>query len=648
MARHTYLRRQSVEDCLAAVDRAVPVPAPLPAEEVAVERAAGRVTARLSCARQSSPGVHVAAMDGLAVRAADLAGASSSRPVRVRIGTGAFPVDTGNALPERTDAVVMAEDVRHLPDGKGDPADAPAGTEVLVAASVVPWRHVRLAGEDIVAGEVLFPRGHRLRPADLGALLAGGVDRLEAVRRPRVALLPTGDELVEPGQPVPAGGVVEFNSRMLAAQVAEWGGTAERRPPAPDDAAALRAALTAALEDGDVVVVIAGSSAGRRDLTPTLIDELGELLVHGVNLMPGKPFAFGVVDGKPVLGLPGYPVSALVAADRFLRAVLTRLSGAALPERAGITARLARKVPSKAGHREVVRVTLGRVGDSTLATPLKRGAGVVTSLARAHGLLTVPDHLEGYDAGAEVAVELLVPRALVDATVVVAGSDDLALSHLDDLLRAHPPFGGLTAQPLGSLGGLLALARGAAHVAGIHLLDPESGAYNLPYIDRHLPGRAVRVVTLAHREQGLAVLPGNPAGIRSVADLGGGAVRLVNRQRGAGTRVLLDHLLAEAGIDPEAVSGYAHEEVTHVAAAMAVRSGAADAAPVIRTAARALGLDFVPLARERFDLAIPAEHLDHPPVARLLEAVGSPAFREVLERLEGYDPAETGDVVVQE
>jgi putative molybdopterin biosynthesis protein len=604
---------------------------PLAAETIPVERALGRVTAGRASARISSPHYHGAAMDGIAVRSADTAAASEAHPLRLEEGRGFVRVDTGDPMPEGFDAVVMIEDVSF---------PTPGEAEILKAAS--PRRHVRLVGEDVVAGEIVLARGHRLRPFDLGALLGCGNESVSVVRKPLVGILPTGDEIVEPGERLVPGAILESNSRLLAAVVEEEGATPRRYSICADDEDALHAALTGMLADCDLVLVIAGSSAGRGDYTSKVLARLGELLVHGVNIMPGKPAALAVARGKPVVGVPGYPVSAAVVADLLVRPAVAKLLGTLPTERPGVKARLLRKVASRLGYEELVRVTLGRVRGQVVAVPFGRGAGAITSLARAHGLMHVPERREGFDAGTEVEVELLVPASQVERTTLVVGSHDPALDVLGDLLAARLPGARLASASVGSLGGLLAVAAGEAHLAGSHLLDPATGEYNLPDIDRHIPDARVAVVTLAHRAQGLIVRKGNPKRLRTLEDLLAKDVVFVNRQRGSGTRVLLDHELKKAGLEGGAIRGWEREEFTHAAVAVAVQSGAADAGLGVLAAARALDLDFVPLGEERYDLVVPVDLLDDPRVAPVLELLGQGAFREALRALGGYDDRETG------
>jgi putative molybdopterin biosynthesis protein len=628
------------------------VTAPIADEEIAVEDAAGRITAVGLFAAQSSPAYHGAAMDGYAVRAADTLGASEHHPLIVN---GAIEIDTGDALPEGKNAVIKIEDVQVR---GGLDERAPRGTmrgaqsesaSIEITAAVAPWQHVRLTGEDVVAGELVVPQGKQLGPYDLGALLAAGVTRARVRRRPRVAVIATGDELVEPGATPAPGQIVEFNTRVLSALCKEWGADPVRRPPVRDDRAALEAAVRAAFADGaDVVCLNAGSSAGRDDHTAAVIGALGELLVHGINVMPGKPTAIGVTpDGRALLGLPGYPVSCAVAAERILKPLLALLLGVAPNDRERVRAKVARKVPSKIGHEEVLRVQVGRVGDGWIAAPLARGAGVITSLSRANALLSIPPLVEGLDAGQEVDCELLVPRAVAERTIVHVGSHDLALDLAGDLLRRRHPGRALASANVGSLGGLYALSRGECHVAGTHLLDPRTRTYNVEDVRRVLGGRAVTLVTLCEREQGFVVARGNPKRILAWADLVRRDVTFVNRQRGAGTRVLLDTRLAEHGLDGTTIAGYAREEYTHMAAAVAVSSGVADCALAVRAAASALGLDFVPLEEERYDLAILTADLATPAVLALLDTIRSDDFRRAALALGGYRAAKTGTIAAE-
>jgi len=605
---------------------------PGPAGAVAVQTALGRVTAGPVYAVTSSPHYHAAAMDGFAVRAVDTFGATEAAPRRLAVDREAHAVDTGDPLPEGTDAVLMVEDTAVVEPGM-----------IEIVKPAVPWQHVRVMGEDIVATEMLLPAGHRIRPVDLGGLLAGGVAEVTVYRRPRVAIIPTGDEVVAPGAPLLPGSVIEFNSRMLGAALSEWGAVAVCLDIVPDDPRLLEEALIAAAAEADLVLVLAGSSAGRDDYTASLIAKLGRVVVHGVATRPGKPVILGAVAGKPVVGVPGYPVSAMLALDLFVRPLVYERQGMASPPPEVVEAALTRKLVSSLGVDEYVRVKMGRVGDRLVATPLARGAGLVSSLMRADGLVVVPRELEGYAAGRRVAVRLIRPLAEIEETTVIVGSHDMALDLVGSYLRRRYPRATLSSAHVGSLAGLLAVARGKAHLAGTHLLDEETGEYNVSYVQRILGGQGAVLVNLAYREQGLLVAPGNPLGIRGLEDLV--RVRYVNRQRGAGTRVLLDFRLKQAGIDPSQIDGYGREEFTHMAVAAAVASGSADAGMGIRAAARALGLDFLPVAEERYDLLAAERYWDTPYVQRILEVLGDPALREEIAALGGYDLRDCGKIM---
>jgi putative molybdopterin biosynthesis protein len=602
-------------------------PARLDVVRVPVGDAVGRVTAEPVWASRSSPAFDSAGMDGIAVRAADTVGAAETTPVLL---TDFAVVDTGDPLPDGYDAVVMREHV-HRGDGTAE-----------VRAAVPPYAHVRSIGEDISAAELLLPTGHRLRPVDVAAAAAAGAVELAVRRAPSVVVIPTGDEIRPIGTEPAAGEILDTNSVMLAAQARELGCRVRVTPIARDDPDAITEVLRAAAADADLVVLIAGSSAGRDDYTARVVANAGTLAVHGVAVRPGHPVVLGAVDATPVLGAPGYPVSASLTFDIFAAPALAALEGSAPRERPSTTARLARKLASTVGMDDWVRVRLGRVGGDVVATPLPRGAGVLTSLVRADGLLVVPAGLEGHHAGERVRVELLRGLREIDRTIVAIGSHDLVLDMAASALRADDPLMTLASSNVGSLGGLVALRDGLCHLAGSHLLDPATGAYTLPYVDRVLPGADVAVVRLVHRDQGLIVAPGNPLGLSGVDDLARAGVRYVNRQRGAGTRALLDHELGRRGLDPAQVEGYSREEHTHLAVAAAVAAGRADAGLGILAAARAFGLGFVPVAREPYDLVLRASSLDEPLLAPLWELLERPGFRADVEALGGYSCAETG------
>ena len=614
----------------------------LPGEPVTLDEAAGRITAEPVWALASSPHYHASAMDGYALRAELARGASETRPVTLAVGEQAFYVDTGDPLPPNTNAVIMAENVQ-LRDGA-----------IEILAPVAPWEHVRPMGEDMVATELVLPANHLLRPQDIGAAAGSGHARLAVRRRPRVAIQPTGTELVEPGSNLRPGDIVEYNSLVLSAMVREWGGLPTRLPALADDYAAIRARVLEAAQTHDLVIVNAGSSAGSEDFTARVVAELGQLLVHGIAIRPGHPVILGLmrIAGAParwvpVMGLPGYPVSAAVTCELLVKPTLARWLGQSPEPRPRLDAMLTRKVVSAEGDEEFLRVTVGQVGDRTVATPLAGGSGVLMSLVRADGVVRIPRGQQGCDAGSQVSVELYRPLETVRRTVVVIGSHDLTLDLLADELGRRHPGARIASANVGSVGGLLALARGEAHLAGSHLLDEETGEYNVEYIRRLAPRVPVVLLGFVQREQGLIVAKGNPKQIHSLADLTRPDVVFVNRQRGAGTRVLLDYRLRQAGIEARAIQGYERQEFTHLAVAAAVASGAADCGLGILAAARALRLDFVPLDSERYDLVVPKAFYGSEFLAPLLRIVRDPAFAVRIAALGGYATPQIGQVLAE-
>jgi putative molybdopterin biosynthesis protein len=602
-------------------------------EVVDVRDARGRVTAEPVYATSSSPHYNAAAMDGLAVRARDTYAASDAFPLTIEIGAFARYVDTGEHLPAGLDAVIMLEDLREAGEDR-----------VVITKPATPWQHVRVIGEDIVVREMILPEGHQIRPVDIAAMFAGGVFRVAVRRRPRITVIPTGTELVPPDAPRAPGQVVEFNSHMLRETFIEWGADARSLGIVPDDPEAINKAISSAASVSDIVVVNAGSSAGSRDHTARVVSELGEVLIHGVAIKPGKPVILGVVDGVPTVGLPGYPVSALLAAELFVMPLIRAMLGLAPLERDTAEATLIKQVYSETGAVEFVRVRLGNVSGRLVAAPMGRGAGLITSMTRSDGIVVVPAERQGLEAGSQVRVILSRSKQEIDSAIMATGSHDLALDVLGTYLRRFFPGTSLNSAHVGSLGGLAAVVRGETHIAGTHLLDEASHEYNWPYVERLTAGTEVRVclVNLVGRAQGIMVAPGNPKAIQSIRDLASPGIRFVNRQRGAGTRVLFDQKLRELGISPSSIEGYSREEYTHMAVASAIASGVADAGMGIYAAAQALGLDFVWVADERYDLAVREDLLNTEPIQKVLFVLSSPEFREAVRALGGYDVSTMG------
>ena len=633
-----YLDNQPLADAIRKYGDALKarnIGAPLGGERVLVGDTLGRVTSEAVIAKISSPFYHSAAMDGYAVRFIDTFGAAETRPLRLKVPAQAVAIDTGDPLPDGFNAVIMIEDVEKISE-----------SEIELLKPATPWQHVRLVGEDIVATELIISENHLVRPVDMAAMIAGGHTEVSVRRRPVVSIIPTGTELVEPGSKRKKGDIIDFNSTMLAARATENGAHAIRKHIVRDEAALLKNTISEALAGSDIVVLNAGSSAGREDFTADVIAELGEVVVHGVSIKPGKPVILGIVKSKPVIGIPGYPVSAALTFNLFVKPLIHAVLGLKAPGPDTITARLSRQVASALGQEEFIRVKLGSVSGSLIATPVTRGAGALMSLVRADGIIRVPAASEGIAAGHDVTVELLRNAREIENTIVCIGSHDNALDVLANFLKKKHPEFSLSSAHVGSLGGLLALKRGEAHLAGTHLLDEATGEYNVGYIKKLLPEMRVVLVNLVYRTQGFIVPKGNPKGIRGFEDLAKPGVVFVNRQAGAGTRLLTDLYLKKLKIDPARVNGYYHEEYTHMGVAAAVLSGAADTGLAVLSAARALNLDFIPVAQERYDLAVPQKFYDTPMMRALLGIIREDKeFRERIVAMGGYDVSEMGAVI---
>ncbi len=612
-------------------------------ETIASRSACGRVTAGPVCAKFSSPSFHSAAMDGLAVRAEDTFSATDETPLTLNIDAGeAVMINTGYPLPPDTNAVIMIENVLLSDDSRRG----------VIRAPVYPWQHVRKVGEDIVATELLFPTGHQIRPADVAALITGGCATVTVLKKPHLVIIPTGNELValeDYESDVPSGKTIESNSAVLAGMAEEAGAQVQVTSIVKDDFDTIKKHLANVIDsDADIVVINAGSSAGSADYTMQIIEELGEVLVHGVAIMPGKPTILGVINNKPVVGIPGYPVSAIIAMEQFVLPLLARMQGVHLPSPTTIEAILAKDLPSRSGIEEFRRMIVGKIGNTFVAVPLKKGSGAITTLTRANGMLRIDAAFEGEMHGNKVAIDLLVPKAQVEHTILCTGSHDLCLDILNDFLRKDDPAYPLASTHLGSLGGIMALKQSMCHIAGSHLLDPKDGSYNTFYVRKYLSGRDIRIVTLVHREQGFIVPKGNPKNIHDIRDLFNEDITFINRQAGSGTRVLLDYELSRNNLDGDDITGYDQDEYTHMAVAVAVLSNKVDVGLGIKSAANALGLDFVPLAEERYDLLIPGELFDTPIIQAILAVINTPLFKERVERLGGYSTRDTGKIVTMD
>ncbi|ABR49307.1 molybdenum cofactor synthesis domain [Alkaliphilus metalliredigens QYMF] len=603
-------------------------------EEISVEESLNRITTDPIFAKKSSPNYNAAAMDGVAIICSRTYGVSEKEPIRLISPRDFIYINTGGVIQEPYDGVIMIEDIVEIDQNT---------IEIHEAAK--PWQHIRPIGEDIIEGELIIPANHKIRPMDMGALMAGHMQVLSVYPKPSVGIIPTGSEIVSVNDELMVGKIIESNGTMFKAFVEEGHGVANLYGITPDDPDILKESIKKALKENDCVLINAGSSAGSKDYTVNVLREMGVVIAHGVAIKPGKPVILAIVDNKPVIGIPGYPVSAYFVFEFFVKPLLD-VYHRQIPQQKSMTkAILSRRVVSSLKHEEFIRMKLGLVGQKMIATPLDRGAGATMSLVKADGILIVPQRREGYEAGSEVDIQLLKPIEEIKQTIVSIGSHDVVMDLLANQLHQTQPDLFLSSAHVGSLGGIMALKKKECHMAPIHLLDEQSGEYNEAYVKRYIGSHEMMIIKFVKRSQGLMVSKGNPKNINRIKDLVRKDIRFVNRQRGAGTRILLEYFLKEEEVDPEGIVGYDRELTTHMAVAMAVASGSADTGLGVYSAAKAMGLDFIPIAWEDYDLCLPAEMLGDQRIQSLIETIKKETFLAQVNALGGYDTSEIGNVV---
>ena len=600
---------------------------------IPVQQACGRVTAQPVYAHICAPHYAASAMDGVAVIARDTFGATETTPITLR--PEQFTVlDTGDPIPEDKDAVIMVEDIVKNPDGS-----------ITIHAAAAPWQHIRQIGEDVCAGEMILPAHMEVSPSAIGAMIAGGVLEISVIYKPLVGIIPTGDEIIPPCADPRPGDIMEFNSSIFSSMLGQWGAETKTYPIVPDKFDEIKAAVALAAAECDLVILNAGSSAGREDFSARVIGELGQVLYHGIAMKPGKPAILGCMGAKPILGVPGYPVSGIIVIEELLKPLTEYWLKAGAAPAATAMATLTRPVVSGLKYQEFVRVRMGYVGDKLMASPLSRGSGVVSSFMKADGILTVPQGVEGYEAGEQVQVRLLSREDKLKNTLVVIGSHDPLLDELANLMHLEDGSVYMSSAHVGSMGGIMAIRRGEAHAAGCHLLDTETGEYNTAFIKKYFPKGGVKLLRCVGRQQGLMLQKGNPLGIEKFADIARPGLRFVNRQKGSGTRILTDYLCKKEGLTPEAIYGYDREELTHTSVAAQLASGSADAGMGIYSAAQLYDLDFLPVCIEEYDLIIPDHAWDSPMVRQLVATLKSPAFREKILAMGGYTLDRPGEII---
>ena len=626
---------------------------PLGVEKVSLERALGRVLAENVVAKVNSPPFDRSTVDGYAVRSIDVAGARENNPIRLKVvgkvEAGEIPkisvesgeaveIATGAPIPPGADAVVMVEFTRKVCENI-----------IEVFKSVPPGGNISQTASDVMIGEVIAYKGTVITPQIIGALAAVGVSRVLVFKKPKVAILSTGNELVKPGTPLSYGKIYDVNSYTLYSSVLEDGGDPEIIGILPDSYEKIKETLSYALKNYDVIITSGSTSAGIGDLMYRVLDELGSpgVIVHGLNVKPGKPTIIAIINNKLVFGLPGYPVSCLMNYNLIVKPIIRKLTGLRAKKTSVVKAVLPFRVFGEKGRRTFVPVALIRRG-KLIAFPVGGDSGSIARLTRSDGFIVVPENTSFLEENSEVNVYLFSENYGSDLEVI--GSHCPVLEKILDKLRNKFSVRMLN---IGSLGGLLAIKRGEADIAGLHLLDPETAQYNIPFIRKYNVKNAV-LVKGYFREQGIIIPKGNPHKIRGFEDIIDKNVRFINRNKGSGTRVLIDILISKIaekrGVSAEdikrRIDGYWIEAKTHFAVASAVKYGRADVGVSLRFIAEIYGLEFIPLREEEYDFLISLDALNEEPVKEFIEYLRSREFIEILNKTPGYRPKDgIGEIV---
>lgn len=603
--------------------------------EAAISDALGLVLSRDITAGRNVPHYAASAVDGYALDASSTIGATPATPARVKPGKYLW-MNTGADIPSWSNAVLMVED------------SSMDGDDLLVFKTLTPSSNVRPLGEDVMAGQIIAREGDVVSPALISLFLCAGIEKVPVIRKPKTLFIPTGDEVIARenwlSEPKPKSGTVaESNSLFIEASFKRWGYEIDVSPILPDNAEILMEHVKNSVAEYDVVMVGAGSAKGRRDHTLEVFEESGRVLFRWLRMKPGRPAMAAKIDGKPVICLPGFPMSTTVALWSLVYPLLNFLSdkrrccAPLVKEAVGAVdtwnTKLLVQHSSPAGIQEWLRVKTALVGGTLYSWALTSGASVLWALAEADGIALLPPSALECEKGTDVTV-WMTRGVELEKRILFQGSDDPAIQLLATPVKRRG--GELVSRAVGSMGGLAALSRGECHLAAAHLLDEKDGTYNDSFIERFSNGKKWERVLVFYRMQGIIVQAGNPKGIRSFEDLCRGDFVFSNRQPGAGTRVLFDHLLKQNGKSPSEVKGYEQQCTTHMEAANRVYTGLADATLGIKSAADALGLDFIPLAEEPYELVIPLEYMEHPAILALLDALKDGEWKSRVEEMGGY------------
>ncbi len=602
---------------------------------VEIEKCLNRMSCDAVYANLSSPFYNCSAMDGVAVKAESTFMANEQNIITLKENEDYVEVDTGDPIPKEFDAVIMVEDLLEKENGT-----------IKIYKPAIPWQHIRCLGEDVVETEMIIPSFHKIRPQDIGAMISAKVDKVKVFKEFKVGIIPTGTELIDRYKTPEIGDIIEFNSRLFEGLLLGYGAVPVIYPIVEDNYEKIKKSVLNALNECDMVLINAGSSQGREDFTHDVIDEIGKVLIHGLATKPGKPAILGYGQNKPIIGIPGYPVSAWVVLENIVKEAINKLTYKETTENPYINATLSKRVMSSLKYEEFVRVKIGNIDGKYIATPIKRGAGTVTSLVNADGVIRVPQNVEGIDEGSKVKVELLKDISEINKTIVSIGSHDIVMDLINDELTKKS-FGKvkLSSTHVGSFQGILSMKKGECHIAPIHLFDLESESYNESYIKKYIH-EDMALIKLVKRTQGLIVKKGNPLNIKNISDLVN--VRYINRQKGSGTRILFDYLLEKQNVKKSQINGYERQEFTHMSLAKAIQHGDADCGLGVYSAAKVFDLDFISICEEEYDLLMKVKNLESDFMKFLLKTINDDSFKEKVRKLGGYNLEDSGKIIKYE
>jgi putative molybdopterin biosynthesis protein len=599
-------------------------------EVISVKDALMRLTAEPIFAKKSVPNYVSSAMDGVAVKSANTRAASEKSPLKLTEGEDYFWLNTGECLPQGFDAVVMAEFVREI-----------SPNEVEIYSPVAPFENVRLLGEDCEFNEMIYTSNHLLIPEDLSFLLSAGVESVAVYKKPRVVIIPTGSEIVEEVNTNLEGKIPETNSYFITNELGLLGAEVQVSEVVPDDPKIISEKFKSLSGNFDFIVSIAGSSKGSRDFTAHFLEENGMLLVHGVNMRPGKPIILGFFDGVPFVGLPGYPQAAFNDLEYFVLPYISRWTGIHSPEYTKINASLALRVVCVPGEKHIYHGITGKVSGKYWFYPLKNLSSAISSITKSNSKIVISRSIEGINEGENIEIYVKKQMETIDNNIIFAGSHDLLIDIIAELMKVN--FGKeISVFSLGSLLGLETLRKKRSHFTGIHMLDEKTGEYNVPFL-KDFSKDAFTLINLSYRSQGLIVKKGNPRHIKSLKSLILEDIKFVNRQKGSGTRILLEYLLKKEAIDKNLIKGFDDIEYTHLGVGAKIYYGLADVGVGIRAVVDAFELDFIPLCEERYDLLFSNDFLDNN--KEILTIIKSSDFKAKVNEFSGYDLRDSGKEV---